>query len=142
MFTVFQRGWRPGSGASERGFAREGSAGSEPAMEATKAAGEHDRYEQKPSAESEDMSSVEQAEAADAANEEVGDGKVEKAPCDVDCRGRQTLPRGFCERALERSARDSVGYMGYGVGEECAREEVRNVVVPGHVCSVVVAGAA
>ena len=58
-----------------------------------------------------------QAEAADAAKEQIGHGKIEESPEDIDCRRGQALSRRRCEGALEGAARDSVNEMGQAVGQ-------------------------
>src|ERR1035438_1535716 len=59
-------------------------AGSQSAVEPAETAGEHDRCEEYACAECEDVSGVEQVEAADAADEQVGDREVAEDPEDVD----------------------------------------------------------
>ena len=59
---------------------------SQPAVEASECAGQHERHEQNARAENKYMPGVAQVEAADTADEQVGDGKVEKAPQHIDRR--------------------------------------------------------
>src|ERR1039458_270534 len=54
--------------------------GSHPAVEASECAGQHERHEQDARSEHKHMPGVAQVEAADTADEQVGDSKVEKAP--------------------------------------------------------------
>ena len=54
--------------------------GSQPTVESSECAGQHERHEQNPRAEEKHMPSVAQVEAANPADEQVGDGKVEKTP--------------------------------------------------------------
>ena len=70
------------------------------------------------------MACVAQVEGADAADEEVADGKVEEAPEDIDCRRRHAQARWGGEGAVERNAGDSMDEMGDGVGEESAMRRV------------------
>ena len=65
-----------------------GCGGLEAAVEAAKSAGQHERHDENSSAEREHVAGIAQAEAADAADEHVGDGEVEKAPEDIDGGGR------------------------------------------------------
>ena len=57
-----------------------GSAGLQPAVEPPECVGKHERHEQNAHPEGDHMLGLAQIEAADAADEQVGDGKVEEAP--------------------------------------------------------------
>ena len=59
---------------------------SHPAVESCECAGQHERHEQNPRAEYKHMPGVAQVETADPADEQIGDGKVEKAPQHIDRR--------------------------------------------------------
>jgi hypothetical protein len=58
-------------------------------MEAAKSVGAKQRQDQEAGAEDDDMPEVTQIEGADTADEKVADGKIEKAPQDIDHRGGQ-----------------------------------------------------
>jgi hypothetical protein len=98
--------------------------------------GEIQRHDQYTRAQDKHVLGLAEIETADTADEQVADGKVEKAPQDIDCRGRQAHSGWRCKGALERMSRDPVAEMGCGVREEYSPEEVRHIVVPTHGRSV------
>jgi len=59
-------------------------AGSQSAVEAPECMGKHERHEQDAGSEREHVSGFAQIEIADATDEQVGDGKVEQAPENID----------------------------------------------------------
>ena len=67
-------------------------------------------------------------DAADAAHEQIADDEVEKAPQQVDRRGRQPFSTWRGEGALEWPSHQAADGMGNGVGEKCAAEEVGGAV--------------
>lgn len=80
------------------------------------------------------MPSLAQIEAADTADKQITDSKVEEAPQDIDRRGRQPNSGRGGKRALEGMARDPIAKMGQRVREEGTPEKVCCVVVPAHKC--------
>ena len=93
---------------------------------------EHQRKEQEARTCDNDLPGVAKLELPDPAQEQIGNGKIEEAPKDVDRRGGQAFPRRGRKGALEGMARDPVAEMGKRVREECSAEEVSQVVVPAH----------
>jgi len=83
-----------------RSFGRERS-GSHPSVEPPEPVGEIQRHDQYARAQDEHVLGLAEIEAADTADKQVGDGKIEKAPQDIDRRGRQAHSGGRCEGALE-----------------------------------------
>jgi len=73
-----------------------------------------------------------QLEVPDLAHKQIADSKVEEAPQDIDCRGRQPYPGRGREGTLEGMARDPIAEMRQRVREEGAPEEIRQIVVPAH----------
>ena len=106
--------------------------GLQSAVEASECAGKHQRHDQDAGSEREHVRVLAQVEAADATDEQVGDGKVEQAPKDIDRRGGQAFAGRRCEGTLEGIARYSIDKMGHCVGQECAPEEVGDVMIPAH----------
>jgi len=100
-------------------------------VEAPEYASSHERDS---GAKREHVPGVKQAEAAYAANEQPGDGEIEEAPENIHRGGGEALSRRLGEGALKGAARDAVGQMRQGVGEERAAKEVREIVVPVHGC--------
>ena len=103
-------------------------------VEAPEGAGRNERYERDAGAEREHLPGVEQAEAANPADEQPGDGEIEEAPENIHRGGGQAFSRRFGEGALKGAARDAVGQMRQGVGEERSAKEVREILVPVHGC--------
>src|ERR1019366_10801289 len=112
---------------------------SQPPVEPSECAGKHYRHDQDARPEDEHVLGLAQIETADTADEQVADSQIEKAPQDIDRRGRQPFPRRVRERTLEGMARNPIAEMRQGVREECAPEEVRHMVVPAHCCSLLAA---
>src|SRR5208282_1170836 len=102
------------------------------AVETAEGLGQHEGHGEDSGGEDEDGAGLAQVEIADAADEEIADGEVEKAPEDVDRRGGQAFAGWMGKGTLERAARDAIEEMGQAVGEEHAAEEIGDVVVPAH----------
>src|SRR5579863_5722158 len=106
--------------------------GLQSAVEASECTRKHQRHQQHAGSEYQHVRGSAQVEAADTTDEQIGDCKIEKAPEDVDRRGGQAFARRGCKRTLKGIARDSIDEMGHRVGQECAPEEVGQVVIPAH----------
>ena len=63
---------------------------------------------------------------ADAAQEEVRDGEIEKTPENVDRRGGEAFAGWLGEGGLKGVSHDTADEMRSGVGEKHAAEEVRH----------------
>ena len=66
---------------------------SQPAVEASERAGQHQRHEQYARSEDKHVPGVAQIEAAHPADEQIGYGEVEESPQNIDRRGGQAYTR-------------------------------------------------
>ncbi len=87
-------------------------------MESPEPVGKIQRHKQYARPQNKHVRGLAEIEATHTTNEQVADGKIEQAPEDIDCRGRQTHSRWRCEGALKRMPRDPIAQMGQGVREE------------------------
>jgi hypothetical protein len=73
---------------------------------------EEERHDKDARPEAKDVPGLFQVEIADAADEQIGDGEVEKSPEDIHPRRRQAYPGWGRKGALEGIARNPIPEMG------------------------------
>jgi hypothetical protein len=110
------------------------------AVEAAKVPGRKKRNKERASAACKDVACVPQSKITDAADEDIADDDIEKAPEDVDGRRREALSRRLGEGALKRPARHAADDMRDCVRKERATKEIGQERKRGHLTCFLRAG--